>query len=125
VKKQEVVYRFLVWCVAGLTNYVRLCTRHREQSNFEDAALECLNDGQHRIGMRYSKDQPSKSNPLTGEVHTGNVAWITRTELNNGGQKVDDSASAQIQKQFIHSKEREMKGTSTCLGCYDVDGELI
>ena len=61
-----------------------------------------------------------------GEVHTGNVAWITRAELYKGGQKVDDSTSAQIQKQFIRrSKEREMKGTSTCLGCYDVDGELI
>jgi hypothetical protein len=63
-----------------------------------------------------------------GEMHTGNVAWITRAELNKGGQKVDDSAtgSAQIQKQFIRSsREREMKGTSTCLGCYDVDGELI
>jgi hypothetical protein len=87
--------------------------------------LECL-DRQHRIGMRYSKDQPTKSNPLMGEVHTGNVAWITRAELYKGGQNVDDSASAQIQKQFVRSsKEREMKGTSTCLGCYDVDGELI
>ena len=71
--------------------------------------LECL-DGQHRIGMRYNKDQPIKSKPLTGEVHTGNVARITSTELNKGGQKVDDSTSAQIQKQFIRSsKEREMK----------------
>ena len=73
--------------------------------------LECL-DGQHRIGMRYNKDQPIKSKPLTGEVHqyTGNVARITRTELNKGGQKVDDSTSAQIQKQFIRSsKEREIK----------------
>jgi hypothetical protein len=58
VKEQEVVYRS-VWGSfpsffffdSDEKVFVRVCTRHRGQSNFEDAALEWL-DGQHRDEVR-------------------------------------------------------------------------